>query len=49
MYVSSVSGVAFAVAAVVVGITVRVFLFAQPGTRSYWHQFFKALRPRPSR
>ena len=49
MRVSNISGVAYAAAAVVTGITVRVLLFAQPGSRSNWREFFKTIHPRPSR
>jgi len=45
----TVSGAALAVAAVVIGITLRVFLFAQPASRSCWQQFFNPSRPRPCR
>lgn len=40
-------GPALAVAAIVIGITVRVAIMVQPGTRfqSYWRSFFKARLP----
>jgi hypothetical protein len=38
---------ALAVAAIVIGVTVRVALMVQPGTRfqSYWSSFFKTHHP----
>jgi hypothetical protein len=40
-------GPALAVAAIVIGITVRVAIMVQPGTRfqSYWRSFFKTSHP----
>jgi hypothetical protein len=40
-------GPALAVAAIVMGVTVRIAIMVQPGTRfqSYWRSFFKTRLP----
>jgi hypothetical protein len=40
-------GPALAAAAIVIGVTVRVAVMVQPGTRfeSYWRSFFKTSHP----
>jgi hypothetical protein len=45
--VRSTPTIILAVAAIAIGITVRVAVMIQPGTRfqSYWRQFFKARHP----
>jgi hypothetical protein len=43
-------GPVLAVAAIIIGVTVRMALMVQPGTRfqSYWRSFFKTSHPQKS-
>ena len=46
-HVGSTLSSAFIVAAVLIGLTVRVALVVQPGSRSYWRLFFKRRPQKP--